>query len=104
MAKAIGYITANYSTKNTSALTESRPVASLPYLGRYRLIDFPLSNMVNAKITSVGIVMPFNYRSLADHVGAGKAGASPARRAASSCCPAPPLAPPVRALASWCAT
>ena len=34
MAKAIGYITANYSTKNTSALTESRPVASLPYLGR----------------------------------------------------------------------
>ena len=72
MAKAIGYITANYSTKNTSALTESRPVASLPYLGRYRLIDFPLSNMVNAKITSVGIVMPFNYRSLADHVGAGK--------------------------------
>lgn len=72
MAKAIGYITANYSTKSTSVLTESRPVASLPYLGRYRLIDFALSNMVNAKITSVGLVMPFNYRSLADHVGAGK--------------------------------
>lgn len=72
MPKAIGYITANYTTKSTSVLTESRPVASLPYLGRYRLVDFALSNMVNAKITSVGLVMPFNYRSLTDHVGAGK--------------------------------
>lgn len=72
MAKAIGYITANYSVKEHSVLSENRPAASLPYLGRFRLIDFALSNMVNAKITSVGLVMPYNYRSLADHVGAGK--------------------------------
>jgi glucose-1-phosphate adenylyltransferase len=72
MEHAIGLITTNYSTKNPSALTNARPVASLPYLGRYRLIDFPLSNMVNAGIRTVGIVMPYNYRSLIDHVGSGK--------------------------------
>ncbi|MCH3967332.1 MAG: glucose-1-phosphate adenylyltransferase subunit GlgD [Atopobiaceae bacterium] len=72
MESAIGLITTNYSTKSQSALTEARPVASLPYLGRYRLIDFPLSNMVNAGIRTVGVVMPYNYRSLIDHVGSGK--------------------------------
>lgn len=72
MHKTIGLITANYSVKDPDVLTESRPVASLPFLGRFRLIDFALSNMINAKINSVGIVMPFNYRSLTDHVGAGK--------------------------------
>lgn len=72
MQKTIGLITANYSVKDPDVLTENRPVASLPFLGRYRLIDFALSNMINAGISSVGIVMPFNYRSLTDHVGAGK--------------------------------
>ena len=72
MQNAIGLITANYSTKEPSVLTESRPIASLPFLGRYRLVDFALSNMINAGITTVGLVMPYNYRSLTDHVGAGK--------------------------------
>lgn len=72
MEKVIGLITCNYSAKEQSALTESRPVASLPYLGRYRLVDFALSNMVNAGIRTVGMVMPYNYRSLIDHVGSGK--------------------------------
>lgn len=72
MAKAIGFITTNYSAKSERMLSKKRPVASMPYLGRYRLIDFALSNMVNAGMISVGIVMPHNYRSLTDHVGAGK--------------------------------
>ena len=46
--KAIGYITANYTSKEHSPLLESRPLASIPFMGRYRLIDFPLSNMMNA--------------------------------------------------------
>ena len=36
-------------------LTNNRPLASIPYLGRYRLIDFALSNMVNAGVDTVGI-------------------------------------------------
>ena len=43
--KAIGYITANYSSTYGSVLLKDRPIASVPFLGRYRLIDFPLSNM-----------------------------------------------------------
>lgn len=72
MAKAIGLITANYSTKFPSALTDSRPAASIPFLGRYRAVDFALSNMVNCGIRTVGMVMPYNYRSLIDHVGSGR--------------------------------
>ena len=72
MAKTIGLITANYSTKFPSALTDSRPVASVPFLGRYRAVDFALSNMVNCGIRTLGMVMPYNYRSLIDHVGSGR--------------------------------
>lgn len=70
--KAIGYITANYSSNEKSALLEGRPLASCPFMGRYRLIDFPLSNMTNAGIRTVGVVLPGNYRSLVDHLGSGR--------------------------------
>ena len=70
--KAIGYITANYTAAEQSVLLDSRPLASMPFMGRYRLIDFPLSNMANAGIKTVGLVMPGNYRSIVDHVGHGK--------------------------------
>ena len=72
MEKVIGLITCNYSAKETSPLTENRPVASLPYFGRYRMVDFALSNLVNCGIRTVGMVMPYNYRSIIDHVGSGK--------------------------------
>ena len=70
--KAIGYITANYTAIEQGKLLASRPIASVPFMGRYRLIDFPLSNMANAGIRTVGLVMPGNYRSIIDHVGHGK--------------------------------
>ncbi len=47
-------------------------MASVPFGGRYRLIDFALSNMVNSGITTVGIVTKNNYQSLIDHLGSGK--------------------------------
>ena len=72
MDKVTGIITANYSTEELGTLTEDRGTASLPYGGRYRLIDFPLSNLVNAGIDTVGIITPYKYRSLIDHVGSGK--------------------------------
>lgn len=72
MKDTLGIITTNYSAKTPSVLTEARPLASLPYLGRYRLVDFPLSNMVNADIRTIGLVLPSNYRSVLDHVGSGK--------------------------------
>ena len=53
-------------------LVEHRMPASVPFGGRYRVIDFMLSNMQNAGITDVGIVLHGNYQSLLDHVSNGK--------------------------------
>ena len=50
-------------------LTEHRPIASLPFGGKYRLIDFPLSNLANAGIRSVfGIFQNENISSVFDHI------------------------------------
>ena len=70
--KALGIISANYNSEDFGPLTEKRTVATLPFAGRYRLIDFPLSNMVNSGITTVGLITPYYYRSIMDHVGVGK--------------------------------
>ena len=72
MERVMGLISANYSSEELGTLTDQRTIASLPFGGRYRLIDFPLSNMINSGILTVGIVMPYKYRSIIDHVGAGK--------------------------------
>ena len=53
-------------------LTRTRSIASVPFGGRYRLIDFALSNLVNSGVDKVGIVTHFNYQSLTDHIGNGK--------------------------------
>ncbi len=53
-------------------LNYARPLASTPIAGRYRIIDFVLSNMVNSGITNVGIYSREKYRSLTDHLGSGK--------------------------------
>lgn len=72
MERVIGIISANYETDDLGCLTQERTIASLPFGGRYRLIDFPLSNMVNSGISTVGLITPYKYRSVIDHVGAGK--------------------------------
>ena len=69
--KTIGLISANYDGSRFGELTNNRTLASLPYGGRYRLIDFALSNMVNSGITTVGIIAPYNSGSLIDHIGIG---------------------------------
>lgn len=53
-------------------LTLHRTTASLPFGGRYRLIDFTLSNIVNSGITQIGIITRSNYQSLMDHIRQGR--------------------------------
>ena len=53
-------------------LTKHRCIAALPFGGKYRLVDFPLSNMTNAGISNVGIITSLKLRSLLDHLGTGK--------------------------------
>ena len=67
-----GLIFSNIHDNNVPELTQKRTMASVPYGGRYRLIDFTLSNMVNAGISKIGILTQYNYQSLLDHVGSGK--------------------------------
>ena len=54
-------------------LTQDRPIASLPFAGRYRLVDFALSSMVTSGIRNVGVLLPENKaRSILDHLRSGK--------------------------------
>ena len=54
------------------ALTAKRTMASLPFGGRYRQVDFHLSNLAAGGIDHVGIVSRSNYQSLMNHVGSGE--------------------------------
>ena len=72
MKRALGLIFSNIHDNNVPELTVKRTVASIPFCGRYRLIDFALSNMVNSSIAKVGVITKSNYQSLMDHLGSGK--------------------------------
>lgn len=69
---AIGLIFSNIGDALVRDLTERRCMGSVPFGGRYRMIDFPLSGLVNAGVIKVGITARHNYRSLMDHLGSGK--------------------------------
>ncbi len=68
-----GIILANSNDHLLNKLTGIRSMASVPFGGRYRLIDFALSNLVNAGVNNVGIITRANYRSLMDHISSGAA-------------------------------
>lgn len=67
-----GIIFSHEKRSNMRELTDVRMPASVPFAGRYRIIDFILSSMVNAGIADVGVVLHGNYQSLLDHLGNGK--------------------------------
>lgn len=69
----MGLIFSNSHDEKIRELTEKRTMGSVPFGGRYRLIDFPISNMVNSGINKVGVITKGNYQSLMDHLGSGKA-------------------------------
>ncbi len=68
-----GIIFANAEDSMLKKLTSNRSMASVPFGARFRIVDFALSNLVNAGVSSVGIITKENYRSLMDHVGNGVA-------------------------------
>ncbi|MCL1903221.1 MAG: glucose-1-phosphate adenylyltransferase subunit GlgD [Oscillospiraceae bacterium] len=71
LTSVAGIIFANMHDLTINDLTKVRTMGSVPFGARYRLIDFPLSNMVNSGISSVGVITKSNYQSLLDHLGAG---------------------------------
>ena len=63
----LGIIYSNKYDECLSEITGLRTMGSVPFAGRYRLIDFALSNMVNSGIEKVGVITKSNYQSLMDH-------------------------------------
>ncbi|MBQ6431340.1 MAG: glucose-1-phosphate adenylyltransferase subunit GlgD [Oscillospiraceae bacterium] len=68
----MGIIFANIYDSSLGELTNKRTMASLPYGGRYRQIDFSLSNMTNSGIRHIGVITKYNYQSLMNHIGSGQ--------------------------------
>ena len=68
----LGLVFASIHDEVIFDLTKNRTMGSVPFGGRYRLIDFPLSNFVNSGISQVGVITKSNYGSLLDHVGSGR--------------------------------
>ena len=68
----LGLIFASINDSAVIDLTKLRTMGSIPYGGRYRTVDFPLSNMVNSGISEVGVITKSNYGSLLDHLGSGR--------------------------------
>ena len=72
MIDTMGIIFSSNNETDIGVLDNVRSVAALPFAGRYRLIDFVMSGMVNSGIINVGVTTDYNYQSLLDHLGSGK--------------------------------
>lgn len=72
MSRTLGVVVTGGMKPELKELTAMRSSAALPFGGRYRAIDFAISNLVNSGINNVGVVMQYSYRSLTDHLGLGR--------------------------------
>jgi glucose-1-phosphate adenylyltransferase len=72
MLRTLALILAGGESKALSVLTAERSEAAVPFAGKYRIVDFPLSNCVNSGIYNVGVLTQYRPRSLHEHIGVGK--------------------------------
>ena len=72
MKTVMGIIKLEENNTLIRELTDKRAVASIPFAGRYRMMDFALSSMVSSGIGNVGIMLPDEPRSVLDHLRSGK--------------------------------
>lgn len=69
----IGMILAGGQGSRLGVLTERLAKPAVPYGGKYRLIDFPLSNCVNSGVNTVGVVTQYKPNAIYQHIGTGEA-------------------------------
>ena len=72
MAEAYGIVTSSGTHFHIEGLEEYRPIGAFSFLGRYRIVDFPLSNLSNSGIDRIQVYVSQNPRSLAEHIGTGQ--------------------------------
>ncbi|MCS7206740.1 MAG: glucose-1-phosphate adenylyltransferase [Dehalococcoidia bacterium] len=72
MDKVVALILAGGQGQRLSILAEERAKPAVPFAGKYRIIDFTLSNCVNSGIYKVGVLTQYRPHSLLEHIGAGR--------------------------------
>ena len=72
MAKAFGIVTSSGGHIHIEGMQDYRPIGSFSFLGRYRMVDFPVSNLSNSGIDRIQVYIRNNPRSLAEHLGTGR--------------------------------
>ena len=72
MARAFGIVTSSGTHINVDGMQQYRPIGAFSFLGRYRVIDFPISNMSNSGIDHIQVYVRNKPRSLAEHLGTGR--------------------------------
>ncbi len=72
MSKVLAIILAGGQGERLSLLSQKRAKPAVPFAGKYRIIDFALSNCVNSGIVDVAVLTQYRPHSLHDHIGIGK--------------------------------
>lgn len=72
MTRAMGIIGFEGDTVKIEGISKHRPMSSVSFLGRYRLIDFPISNLTNSGVNTIHIYVKEKPRSVFEHVGTGR--------------------------------
>jgi glucose-1-phosphate adenylyltransferase len=72
MAEVLAVVLAGGRGEGLSLLTQDRAESAVPFAGKYRIIDFALSNCVNSGIYDVAVLTQYQSNSLRDHIGIGK--------------------------------
>ena len=72
MYKAFGIVNSSSRNIRVEGLEDYRPIGAFSFLGRYRIVDFPISNLSNSNIDRIQVYTRNNPRSLAEHLGTGR--------------------------------
>jgi len=72
MSKVLAVILAGGQGERLSLLSQKRAKPAVPFAGKYRIIDFALSNCVNSGISDIAVLTQYRPHSLHDHIGIGK--------------------------------
>ncbi len=72
MFNALGIIAYNNTNVYVEGLEKYRPIAAFNFIGRYRLVDFPISNMTNSGMFDIDVYVNGNPKVLFEHIGSGR--------------------------------
>ena len=81
MYKAFGIVSSSGRNIYVDGMQDYRPIGAFSFLGRYRVIDFPISNMTNSDIDRIQVYINNKPRSVVEHLGTGRHSISTPRAA-----------------------